>query len=207
MVLWLKNRVKSPFGLYVFIIPLFFIEAFIEPFFPVTHALVGDWYTIINYMTLFFYGYMLITVKDDFWLTVENNRSHFLILGIISFSIMLFITIEFKDSYIRHYSEAFLKVLNVWSWILALFGFASKYLNKKSELLTYSNEAVYPFYILHQSVMIVIAYYLMDLDWSLGAKAFIMIIGTFGISWLLYEFFIRRWKYIRPFFGLKIVKH
>jgi len=116
---------------------------------------------------------------------------------------MLFITLSFKDSYIRHYTEAFLKVLNLWSWILALFGFASKYLNKKSKILSYLNEAVYPFYILHQTVMIVIAYFLIDLDWLLGLKAFIMIIGTFGISWLLYEFFIRRWKYIRPFFGLK----
>jgi glucans biosynthesis protein C len=31
----------------------------------------------------------------------------------------------------------------------------------------------------------------------------LLIVGTFGISWLIYEFLIRRWKLVRPFFGLK----
>ncbi len=202
-ITWLNNLIKNPLGLYVFIIPLYFIEAFIEPFFPVTHALIGDWFTIINCITLFFYGFLLITVKNSFWLAVENFRKRFLLTGIISFAIMLLITHNFKDSDIRHFTEAFFKVLNLWSWILALFGFAAKHFNKNSKILSYSNEAVYPFYILHQSAMIVVAYFLIDLNWSLGLKASIMILGTFGISWLLYEFLIRRWKYIRPLFGLK----
>lgn len=199
----LKQLVKSPFGLYVFIIPLYFIEAFIEPFFPVTHALIGDWFTIFNCITLFFYGFLLITVKDTFWITVENYRKYFLATGIVSFTIMLLITIKYEDSSIRHFTEAFFKVLNLWSWILTLFGFAAKYLNQKSKILSYSNEAVYPFYILHQTVMIIIAYSLIDLNWPAGVKAFIMISGTFGLSWVLYEFLIRRWSYVRPLFGLK----
>ncbi len=199
----LKQLVKSPFGLYVFIIPLYFIEAYIEPFFPVTHALIGDCFTIMNCITLFFYGFLLITVKDTFWITVEKYRRYFLVTGIVSFTTMLLITLKYEDSTIRHFTEAFFKVLNLWSWILALFGFAAKYLNRKSKILSYSNEAVYPFYILHQTVMIVIAYFLIDLNWPAGVKAFIMIIGTFALSWLLYEFLIRRWNYVRPLFGLK----
>jgi len=200
---WIKRRVKSPIGLYVFIIPLYLIEALVEPFFPVTHALIDDWFTIINYISLFFFGFLLISVKDVFWGTVEKHRKHFLMLGILSFTIMLLITHIYEDSYIRHFTEAFLKVLNLWSWILALFGFASKHLNRKSKLLSYSNQAVYPFYILHQTIMLVIAYYLMNLNWSLSIKGLIMTVGTFGISWMIYEFFIRRWRYIRPLFGLK----
>jgi glucan biosynthesis protein C len=200
---WLKQIAGRASGLYVFIVPLFFIEAFIEPFFPVTHALVGDWFAMINYITLFFFGFLLMTIKDTFWLTVEHSRRYLLAAGIIFFTLMLFISLRYEDSLTRHLIEAFLKVANLWSWILTLFGFAAKYLNKKSKALSYSNEAVYPFYILHQTVMIVIAYFLINLKWSLGLKAFVMIIGTFGISWLLFEFFIRRWKFLRPLFGLK----
>ena len=94
-------------------------------------------------------------------------------------------------------------MVNLWSWVLALFGFSAKHLNKKSKLLSYSNQAVYPFYILHQTVIMVIAHYLVNLEWSLGIKASIMVIGTFGISWFIYEFFIRRWNYVRSLFGLK----
>jgi glucan biosynthesis protein C len=200
---WLKQLVENPFGLYVFVVPLYIAEAFIEPHFQVTRKLVGDWFAIINFMTLFFYGFLLITVKDTFWVTVENYRWTFLITGIVSFTIMLLLPLNFEDNYARHYTEALFKVLNLWSWILTLFGFAAKYLNKRSKILSYSNEAVYPFYILHQTVMLVIAYFLIDLYWYLEWKASVMIIGTFGMSWLLYEFLIRRWKHIRPFFGLK----
>jgi hypothetical protein len=200
---WLRNVVQNPFLIFLFIIPLYFIESLIEPFFPVTHALIGDWFTIINYIFLFFYGYLLISVQEVFWSTVEKYRKYYLVIGILSFSIMLFITRQYEDSTLRHFTEAFLKVVNLWSWILVLFGFASTHLNKKSKLLSYCNEAVYPFYILHQTVMIILAFYLINLDWSLIIKAPILIIGTFGISWIIYEFFIRRWKYVRPFFGLK----
>ncbi|SED22572.1 Peptidoglycan/LPS O-acetylase OafA/YrhL, contains acyltransferase and SGNH-hydrolase domains [Tenacibaculum sp. MAR_2009_124] len=200
---WIKRITIKPAGLYFFIIPLYLIEAFIEPFFPVTHNLINDWFTFINYITLFFFGFLLISIQNTFWNTTVKYRNYFLITGILSFSIMLFITHQYKDSIIRHFIEAFLKVMNLWSWILALFGFSAKHLNRKSTILNYANEAVYPFYILHQTIMIVIAYYLIELDWSLALKSSIMIIGTFVISWFFYEFLIRRRKYIRPLFGLK----
>jgi hypothetical protein len=69
--------------------------------------------------------------------------------------------------------------------------------------LAYSNEAVYPFYILHQTVTIIAGYFLMELSWGFFPKFMILTIATFGGSWLLYELFIRRWQLIRPLFGLK----
>lgn len=203
LIAWLRNLMKKPLGLYVFIIPLYCFEAFLEPIFPVTHALIGDWFTIINGITLFFMGFLLISIKEQFWSTVELYRNYFLIIGVFSFSLMLLITHYYEDSTIRHFTEALLKVLNLWSWVLILFGFSAKYLNKKSTLLRYCNQAVYPFYILHQTVMLVIAYYLIDLELSWSFKAFIMILGTFGITWIIYEFLIRRCKPLRPLFGLK----
>ena len=102
-----------------------------------------------------------------------------------------------------HFTEAFLKEFNLWSWILTLFGYAAKYLNKPGKTLSYANQAVYPFYILHQSIMMVIAYYLMDLSWGLLPKFTLMVITTFGGSWLIYEFLIRRIRIVWPLFGLK----
>lgn len=200
---WIAQLVKHPIKIYAFVIPLYFVEAFVEPYFPVTHALIGDWFTIINYTILFLFGFLLITVKNVFWKTVETYRFQFLITGMLSFLLMLFLVKSYDDSTIRHFTEALIKVVNMWSWILVLFGFASKYLNKKSSLLSYCNQAVYPFYILHQSVMLVLAYYLMDLEWGLAVKGSILTIGTFALSWLLYAFIIRRITFIRPLFGLK----
>lgn len=198
--------VTKPMGLYLIVIPLYLTEVFVEPFFPVTHALVGDWFAIIFYLILFLSGFILITFKDHFWSTVKINRRSYLIAGVISFSLMLIITRTFEDSFTRHITEALLKVVNLWSWILALFGYAAKYLNKESKQLHYLNRAVYPFYILHQTVILVVAYYLIDLEWSFGLKFSILSVGTFGISWLVYEYLIRRWIFIYPLFGVKKIK-
>lgn len=77
--------VTKPMGLYLFAIPLYLTEVFVEPFFPVTHALVGDWFAIIFYLILFLSGFILITFKDHFWSTVKINRRSYLIAGIITF--------------------------------------------------------------------------------------------------------------------------
>ncbi len=201
---WIKKQVKSPLGLYWAIVPLYLAESFLEPLFPVTHALVGDWFTLVNFLILFLYGFLLISVKEVFWDTVEKKRRLFLLWGILGFSLWMGLIFSFEDSTWVHYTEAGLKVFNFWSWILVLFGYAAHYLNKPSRVLGYANEAVYPFYILHQTVTILIGYVLLQLDLGFFPAFTIMVLGTFGASWILYEYFIRRWTWLRPLFGLKI---
>ncbi|WP_194777516.1 acyltransferase family protein [Pararhodonellum marinum] len=203
----LAGRLASrPFGLFWLVIPLYFWESLVEPFFPSTHALWGDWFNVINYLTLFFYGFLLISVKDIFWKTVEANRRKYLYLGILAFSLMVGLRMAYEDSVIIHFTEASFKVINLWAWILVLFGYAAAYLNRSSSTLSYANEAVYPFYILHQTITIALGFYLMHLPWGFWPKFLLMVLGTFGIAWLLYEFLIRRWTWIRPLFGLKNAK-
>lgn len=199
----IRKWASQPFGLFWLVIPLYIWESLVEPFFESTHALIGDWFNLVNYGTLFFYGFLLISVKDVFWATVEKNRRKYLYIGLVFFSLLLGIRLLFEDSTLVHFTEAIFKVVNLWAWILVLFGYAAAYLNRPNAQLSYANEAVYPFYILHQTITIAIGFYLMHLDWGFWPKFSIMVIGTFGFSWLIYEFLIRRWKWVRPLFGLK----
>jgi glucan biosynthesis protein C len=198
------NLASKPFGLFWLVVPLYLWESFLEPFFPSTHALLGDWFNLVNYLTFFLYGFLLISVKEAFWVNVMDNRRKYLYLGVIMFTAMITFRQVFDDSTTVHFVEACIKVINLWAWILVLFGFAAAYLNLNSPLLTYANEAVYPFYILHQTITIAIGYYLMDRSWGFWPKFSVMCVGTFGIVWLIYEFGIRRWNLIRPLFGLKV---
>ncbi|MGB5236815.1 MAG: acyltransferase family protein [Flavobacteriaceae bacterium] len=200
----MKMLLLKPSGIFVLILPLFLAEALVEPFFPVTHALIGDWFAILYFLLFFFYGFLLISAQKEFWQNVEDHRKKYLFCGIIGFTLWLALIMVFEDSTYRHFTEAFLKVFNTWSWILTLFGYASKYLNRPSFILSYANEAVYPFYILHQTITIIIAYFIMDLPWHMFSKFILLTAGTFIVSWLIYEFGIRRWKIIRPLFGLKL---
>ncbi|MGB3585636.1 MAG: acyltransferase family protein [Tunicatimonas sp.] len=200
---WLKQQTKQHLGLYWFAVPLYLVEFFIEPFFPVTHALVDDWFTIINYLLLFSFGYLLISVQDEFWIAVKQHRKRYLLAGVLVFTLWLTVVLQFEDSLLIHGMEALLKVLNLWSWILAIFGYAAYYLNRPSKVLSYANQAVYPFYILHQTVMLIIAYFLIDWKAGLVPKFILLMVGTFGITWVLYEYGIRRWLLLRPLFGMK----
>lgn|SRR5690554_103750 len=199
----IKKIISKPLGLYMFIFPLFLWEWLLQPFFPVTHALIGDWFNIISSITLFIFGFIIITTKETFWHSVKKYRYIYLSVGIVCFSAMVYIVNNYEDSPTRHTIEAFIKVINLWSWVITLFGFAARYLNSNSSALKYANQAVYPFYILHQTIIVIIGYYMIDLDWPVGAKGSVMIFGTFGITWVIYEFLIRRWKIFRPLFGLK----
>lgn len=199
----LQQWASHPFGLFWLVGPLYLWEALVEPFFESTHALVGDWFNLINFGTLFLYGFLLMTVKDTFWKTVEANRQKYLWLGLFTFSAKIGLRLLYDDSTTVHFIEAAFMVVNVWTWILALFGYAASLLNKPSRLLAYASEAVYPFYILHQTITISIGFFLMHKNWGLLPKYLLMVGGTLLLSFIIYEWGIRPWNWIRPLFGLK----
>lgn len=197
---WVKKLLnKSPLYIYIFTIPILFVEAFMEPLFPVTLALYGDWYTLTLYAFLFIYGFVLISTGEAFWKAVDKIKPIALIVGILIFPILLW----YKRNVDSSVWIPILVIFNMWSWILAIIGYSAKFLNNNSALIKYRNQAVYPFYILHQTITVILGYYLINSPMHYGLKFMIMLIGTFGLSWILYEFIIRRIKIIRPLFGLK----
>lgn len=201
---WRARLEANPWKIYWFVLPLFLYESLLEPFFNITHNLVWDWFNFVSSLTLFFFGFFLINLGETFWTMVERMKSRALIVGVICFTLLILRwTLVEQDNVPEHFAEAFLKTVNLWSWILVLCGFSAKYLNRESGVLAYANQAVYPFYILHQTITIIIGYQLMNLDWSFWPKALVMVIGTFAGAWILYEFLIRRVGVLKPLFGLK----
>ena len=202
LIRFLKHRITTPFGIYIFIIPLYITEACIEPFFPVTHALIGDWFTLTNYFVLFFMGYVLIKMGSIVWEVIEKIKFRAFLYGIISFALLVLIWHQ-EDGVFIHFTEAFVKVFNFWTWIIVIFGYGHQWLNRPSSILSYCNTAVYPFYILHQTITIILGYYINKTTMTLAPRFLIMVVGTFFLSWILYEFIIKRIRILRPLFGLK----
>jgi glucans biosynthesis protein C len=91
----------------------------------------------------------------------------------------------------------------MWSWILTIFAFAAKFLNRDSKLIRYRNRAVYPFYILHQTITVICGFFLMNLNMHYALKMLIMIVATFGVSWFIYAFAILKIPILMPLFGVK----
>jgi peptidoglycan/LPS O-acetylase OafA/YrhL len=97
---------------------------------------------------------------------------------------------------------ALLRNLCVWLTVLALMGLADTYLNKPAPVLNYLNGASYPVYVLHQSVLIVIAYYVVQANLSPALKFLAIMLSTLAACLALYEAF-RRIAPARFILGIK----
>jgi cbb3-type cytochrome oxidase subunit 3 len=170
-----------------------------------THALVDDWANHFKSLSLFLIGFLLVA-QGSFIDVVARQRRVSLSVGLVTATVLY-------ARYWVHWPEGIseaevtlfrcLAFLNGWSWLLTILGFARTYLNFSNTRLRYANEAVYPFYILHQTVIICLAYPMINWALPVGVKFLLISLGAFGVCWLLYEGVIRRVWFLRPLFGLK----
>jgi len=93
-----------------------------------------------------------------------------------------------------------------WSWVLAILGFGMKHLGFNKPILSHANEAVLPFYILHQPVLLVIGYFVIQLAIPDLTKWMIIFVSSFVIIMALYELTVRRFNVMRVLFGMKLLK-
>jgi peptidoglycan/LPS O-acetylase OafA/YrhL len=93
--------------------------------------------------------------------------------------------------------------LGVWCMILGLLGLAKRFFVAGGPVLGYATEAAYPFYILHQTVIVAVAYFVVRWDWAAGLKYAAIAAASLVISLLIYEVAVRRWGPVRFLFGMK----
>jgi hypothetical protein len=88
-----------------------------------------------------------------------------------------------------------------WGAIVAALGFGALHLNRDSRLLRTLTVAVFPFYIAHQTIIVVVGHHLNLLRLPLALEAGLLLSITALGCWLTYDF-ARRFDLIRPLFGL-----
>jgi hypothetical protein len=153
------------------------------------------------------FGYIIFS-SEKLRDAIEGQRWQALSFGVV-FTFILFSVFWSHDG---HWSALFsitywlVKNLNVLAWLFALFGFAGKHLNHPGDFIKYTNLAVYPFYIMHQTILIAMAFYVINWDISISLKFSLLTLGTFGVSFILYHFLIRRFNPLRILFGMKVRK-
>ena len=90
-----------------------------------------------------------------------------------------------------------------WLCMVALLGFARRWITKDSAARRYLTDAIFPYYIVHQTAIIMIAHALRGSGLSAGLEAGIVIGGTVAACVVTYEI-VRRIAFLRPLFGLKM---
>ena len=101
-------------------------------------------------------------------------------------------------------------VLDVWSatvtWVsvLALLALGRRFLSFETSFLRWGNQAAYPIYLLHQSVIIVVAYALLTAFTMPALPGFVLVsVGSLLATVGVYESVVKRTNVTRFLFGMK----
>jgi glucan biosynthesis protein C len=201
----LAGRLTGP-GLLVW--PILFLAAarlILLPKFPITHALVDDWYNHAVSLAAFLFGFLLIRDGRVVEACVRLRR---VALGL------------FLSAYVAYAAYAWIwragdavppealrmvmrlvYAVDQWSAVVAVLGFGARHLNRDSALLRRLTEAVFPFYIFHQTIIVVAGHALKRFGLSAPIEGLALVVITAAGCWLGYDI-VRRIGILRPLFGL-----
>ncbi|MGF6417077.1 hypothetical protein ABH900_000538 [Stenotrophomonas sp. AN71] len=183
------------------------------PRWPPTHALLDDVYVHAESLPLFLGGFLAARWQRGWGLLVRGRR---LTLALAALGLCMELGIR-ALSRLPHVGEVDAWVLALpwaqaervgralytWCMLLALFGWARVLLDRPWAGLTYCREAVFSWYILHQTVLIVLLYALRPLQLGPWLEPALLVSGTVGGCLLIHELLVRRVRWLRPLFGLR----
>jgi glucan biosynthesis protein C len=113
----------------------------------------------------------------------------------------------FETEYGRGFSMGFVlwqitRAIIGWSAVVFVFSLGVKYLNFTNRLLVYSNEAVLPFFLFHQTIILIVGWFVLPLNIGNLAEFLIILAVSFPLILLLYEVFVRHINFMRFLFGM-----
>ncbi|MGL6268944.1 MAG: acyltransferase family protein [Chitinophagaceae bacterium] len=205
----ITDLLSGPLVLSLLFIPFMLYHFILYLDFPEQGSLMDDWFLFLFSLTLLLFGYIL-GGSDQFWDTCARYRYYFLGTAIAS---ILYLFPEYwwnldlpKVSDKRLYIFGFLNSIHIWMIILSILGFAKTHLNFSNNFLKHANQAVYPFYILHQTLIVSFGFYITQWDMPIFVKMIILILLSFLSLVILYRYLIKPYKLFRVLYGVKLKK-
>ena len=196
----LEKLVRQPAGMNLIILPLLITQLLLKPYFPrETHDIVNDWAFIVYNLTFFMAGFILFVNPRIIHYLKRQRRIYFSEAIIAS-------TIWFVSRYYWHlpsYIDELINITVAWSCSVTAIAYAACKLNRNSNLRKQANQAIYPFYLVHQPVIIGIGYFIIQWNIAVLEKATLVLIFSFLTSSGIYWYLVRPYNGIRILFGMK----
>ena len=211
LIPWLRRIAEermSGFGVLLWPIAyLAVIRLGLAPRFPATHALVGDWYNHAMYFGVFLLGFSLAGARAA-WGALERARWLTLGFAVVGWAFLVAYFGAYSDDAavppvaLRWFQRGVYGA-EQWLAIAAAVGFAHRHLTHDSAVRRYLTSAIFPVYILHQTVIVVVAHALKPSHLYPPVEGVLLVLVTAATCFLSYEA-IRRVRLLRPLFGLEL---
>jgi hypothetical protein len=203
----LNNLLAKPGVMYFLALPIMLLLVAPRPDTLFGTRDFGGW-NLLSYIPFFLYGFAFMA-SDRLQQTIQRLRWVSLVAAIVSLVVTFVVWTDGGDPLYAtsRYALIFsLQSLVSWMWVLAILGFGMRHLTHNTPFLQYANEAVLPFYVMHQTVILGAGYFIMVLPIPDLAKFIINAAISFAIIMGLYEFVIRRINVLRFLFGMKLLR-
>ncbi len=179
---------------------------FLVSLFPSTHNLTYDWYNHSNYLFVFLFGFMFIR-SEAVSSVIVRRRWLCLWVAVASYVFIVIYGSYYSDASpppdaVRYFQRV-VRAADQWCVILAILGFGRLWLNRDGAARRYLTEAIFPFYIIHQTAIVVYAHNLQTLKLPLAIEAVVLIFSTALTCFATYEL-VKRISWLRPPFGLRL---
>ncbi len=195
---------------YIFLlfIPIALINISLSWLFSGSQNFVYDWDRILHFIFLFVLGFIIVS-DARFEVSIDRNKKIALVIGVIIASFILVvdaivyinsISIELIAFY---FIGCILWALCEWCWLIAFIGYARKYLKKPNKIINHLSEIALPFYIFHQTIIIVLAYFIIPWNASILIKYLTISSISLLLTIVLCEL-IKTNKVTRFMFGMKL---
>lgn len=194
---------SRPMAMNLIILPLLVSQLILRRYFAEeTHGLFDDW-AYFTYAMIFFLAGLLLVSNNRLRDALKGQRLYFLIQTILTTAFMFSTPHLFKTDAVIDKAWDISAIFVAWSCSMTAIGYTRRYLTRDSKFRKMANEAIYPFYLLHQPVIVVVGYYVVQWDISILMKALTVIVLSLLIVISFYWFAIRQLNFLRVIFGMK----
>lgn len=170
-----------------------------------THGLVDDWSAHAVYFPCFLFG-LLVQRSATIRSTIARWWKIALVVGLIAYLGIAACELRWpgKTPLPKDWIVPFnlLRSVQMWAMVIGLIGAADAHLNRDHRWRTTLAEAVFPVYIIHQTIILVVGYWLLGTDTGAPTRFVILVAATVGGCWLFY-LVGRRIGWLRPLIGLR----
>jgi peptidoglycan/LPS O-acetylase OafA/YrhL len=167
----------------------------------VTNYLLLDFYpNPIYFLTFFVYGYLLVA-DPRFQKAIDRHKVVALVLGVGLYVVWL--SLLTRDVITLNWLQPIPRDLIAWFSLIALLGYGRQFLSFSNRFLRYAGEASYPLYILHQTVIVIIGYYVVQWNASVLVKFVTIVVASFVSTVALYDLLVKRTNVTRFLFGMR----
>ncbi len=195
---WLAAFCSLPGAILLLAIPLW-----------VTYRLIDFYPSPLYFIAYFILGYLLVA-DSRFEKAINRHKAVALVIGPVLFLFVAYFQVTGWPDGVPSWAWPLIDAYTVgfapWFFVIAILGYGRRFLTSSNKFLKYTGQASYPAYILHQTIIVIIGFYVVQWQAGILVKYSTILVLSVIATTLIYDLLVRRTNVTRFLFGMRLLK-